>query len=240
MTSALGRATSWPGVAPPASLQGQGLKSLLCRRQAAAAGKRLRAPTRLGGKGRFGCLQKRRRERKGNSCFRALPVWPPRGWSEDGGSTMVPNSECCGKPPGVPRSSEDTRGQPRRRSRLLPYVRGSQDPPACTGAGGTAGAQPPAGASTSAFPAAARPDGAPARGCGPGRWDSGGSGGLSLPLLGTASLLAAERHGLSRPRRRHPGVPCSYVRGCPGAKVGGGVGGLSLALHLKRTEDPSP
>lgn len=74
------------------------------------------AKARLGGKGSFGCLQ-RRREGNRDSCSCALPVWPPgpllpRGWSQDGGATRVPKPECRRKPPGAPRGSRDMRGQP--------------------------------------------------------------------------------------------------------------------------------
>lgn len=228
MTSDLGRDTSCPGVVPPAFLQGQGLKSLLCQRRGSRGRKRL--PRRPGWvEKRFGWLQ-RRREGNGNSCSRALPVWPPgpllpRGWSEDGRSTRVPSSECCGKRPGAPRGSRDTRGQPRRRARLLSHVRTSQDAPACPRAGGTGGTQPRAGPSTCSFSAAARPDGAPAGGCGPGRWDGGGSGAVYSPRRD------GRRHGLSPASAPPPGsalLARAEVPRCKSERCGGDFPSLCI------------
>lgn len=149
-----------------------------------------------------------------------------RALCEDGGSTRVPNPECCGKPPAAPRGSRDTRGQPRRHSGLPPHIRTSQDGPACPGAGGTEGHQPRADPSTSAFSAAARPDGAPA-----GLWVAGGTAearGCLFPIPGQGLCWR--------------GVPCSHLRRCPGAEVGGVVGEFPFALHLEglRTLPRSP
>lgn len=136
-----------------------------------------------------------------------------RALCEDGGSTRVPNPECCGKPPAAPRGSRDTRGQPRRHSGLPPHIRTSQDGPACPGAGGTEGHQPRADPSTSAFSAAARPDGAPA-----GLWVAGGTAearGCLFPIPGSPAAGAVlERSALL--------APVEMPR-CRSGRCGGGI-----------------
>lgn len=242
MTSALGRATSWPGVAPPASLQGQGLKSLLCRGEAAAAGKGSVLPRTPGWVEKGGSVAFRNDVVKGMGTV--VFVLFPSGLLGAGARMAVPpwspTRNVAGSPrecPRAPRTRGGSRGFAQGSSRTSVGARiplpareqeGQREPSPLR-------ALPPA-------PSPRRP----------------GPTGRPPVAVGRADGTAEAREGCLFLTSGLPRCSPPRATGCPGlgaatqecpARTCGGApvqkwevrwGGLSLALHLKRTEDPSP
>lgn len=163
------------------------MKSLLCwRRGSHRKGLRAPAGNRPGGRGRFGCLQKRRRGGTGSNCFllfqpRLRDLLPPAGLERGGRIRRAPRPPGgCGETPGAARGCRERRRgcqaqqpgaahrQPRRGAGLLPQPpRGrSRDPAAQPGSGRGEQEPPPppqprTGPSTSAFSGWPGPTGPP-------------------------------------------------------------------------------